>query len=285
MMTVPRRFGRATLLLLAAALTPVVLLALVPRAHAATARGEASEVTLEWLGWSHFRLTSPTGKVILLNPFIEGNPDTAVSVDDITQADLILLADGHRDEVGNTVQIAQNTGARVFVPFELGSWLIEQGVPQGQVVRSNPGGRLQLDGITVRMVGSVHGSGLPRPTETTPYGGPAAGFVITFENGWTVYFVGSSAATQDMALWGELYKPDALIFHMGADHEPLDIAMTMRLVMTDNPNLTTLIPHHHRVTPPPGATTIADVHAALGAMGIALPITDVVHGQVYRFSK
>ena len=285
MMTVPRRFGRATLLLLAAALTPVVLLALVPRAHAATARGEASEVTLEWLGWSHFRLTSPTGKVILLNPFIEGNPDTAVSVDDITQADLILAADGHRDEVGNTVQIAQNTGARVFVPFELGSWLIEQGVPQGQVVRSNPGGRLQLDGITVRMVGSVHGSGLPQPTETTPYGGPAAGFVITFENGWTVYFVGSSAATQDMALWGELYKPDALIFHMGADHEPLDIAMTTRLVMTDNPNLTTLIPHHHRVTPPPGATTIADVHAALGAMGIALPITDVVRGQVYRFSK
>lgn len=284
-MTGPRRFGRVAILVLAAALTPVVLLAVVPHSHAAVAPGQASAVTLEWLDWSHFRLTSPTGKVILLNPFIDGNPDAAVSVEDITKADLILVADGHRDEVGNTVDIAKNTGAKVFVPFELGMWLIEQGVPQGQMVRSNPGGRLQLDGITVRMVGSVHGSGLPRPTETAPYGGPAAGFVITFENGWTVYFVGSSAATQDMALWGELYKPDAIIFHMGPDHEPLDIAMTARLVMTENPNLTTLIPHHHRPMPPTGATSIADVQAALGGMGITLPINDVVRGQVYRFSK
>lgn len=284
-MGIPRWTSRRAVLVLAAGLIAAALVGLAPRPHAATAAGQDGEVTLEWLGWSHFRLTSPTGKVILLNPFVEGNPDAAVGVDEITQADLILAADGHRDEVGSTVAIAQNTGAKVFVPFELGTWLIEQGVPQSQVVRSNPGGRLTLDGITVRMVGSVHGSGLPQPTATTPYGGPAAGFVITFENGWTVYFVGSSAATQDMALWGELYKPDAMIFHMGADHEPLDIAMTTRLVMTENPNLRTLIPHHHRVTPPPGATTVADVRAALDGMGITIPITDPVRGQAYRFAK
>jgi L-ascorbate metabolism protein UlaG (beta-lactamase superfamily) len=276
--------------LMVALALPLALIALslagtAGRPRPAATRAQSGEVTLEWLGWSHFRLTSPGGKVILLNPFIVGNPDAAVTVDDITKADLILAADGHGDEVGSTATLAKNTGARVFVPFELGTWLVEQGVPQSQVVRSNPGGRLTLDGITVRMVGSVHGSGLPAPSATTPYGGPAAGYVITFENGWTVYFVGSSAATQDMALWGEMYKPDAMIFHMGVDHEPLDIAMSVRLVTTNNPNLKTLIPHHHRVTSPPGATTVAQVREALDSMGLSIPITDQVRGQVYRFSK
>ena len=74
---------------------------------------------------------------------------------------------------------------------------MEQGFPQNQVVRSNPGQRLVTGGITVRMVNSVHDSGLPAPTPTTPYGGPAAGFVITFENGWTIYFTVMLVA----ALW------------------------------------------------------------------------------------
>jgi L-ascorbate metabolism protein UlaG (beta-lactamase superfamily) len=284
-MLVHRLPSRSLLVALAGALAALALIAPARLAPSPAAQAQTGTVRMEWLGWSHFRFTSPGGTVVLTNPFIDGNPDAAVSVDDVNQADLIVLADGHRDEVGSAVAIAQKTGARLFVPFELGIWLTEQGVPAAQVVRSNPGGRLSLGGITVRMVGSVHGSGLTPPTATTPYGGPAAGFVITFENGWTVYFTGSSAATQDMALWGSLYKPDAMIFHMGTDHEPLDIATSIRLVMTDNPNLSTLLPHHHRISPPAGATSVADVQAALDSMGIGIPITDQVRSQVYEFTK
>ena len=283
-MAVPRWLGRIGLLALAAALTVPALLGVEGRPQPPVAHAQEGEVTVEWFGWSFFRLTSPNGKVILLNPWAT-NPDSSVTVDDITQADLILAPNGHRDEIGETVQIAQNTGALVFTPFELGTWFIEQGVPQNQVRRSNPGGRLVMDGIVVRMLNSVHGSGLPSPTATTPYGGPAASFMITFENGWTVYFTASSAATADMALWAELYKPDAVLFHMGADHDPLDIAMTVVLMTTRNPNLSMLIPHHHRVSPPPGATTVADVRAALDEMGIDIPILDPVRGEVYRFSQ
>jgi L-ascorbate metabolism protein UlaG (beta-lactamase superfamily) len=131
------------------------------------------------------------------------------------------------------------------------------------------------EGITIRIVGSVHGSGsgLATDSERAPiYGGQAAGFVITFENGWTVYFPASSAATHDMAHWGAMYKPDAMIFLMGTAQEPKDIALAVKLVTTDNPNLKTLMPHHHRVTPPPGTTTIAEVRAALDAAGVNIPI-------------
>jgi L-ascorbate metabolism protein UlaG (beta-lactamase superfamily) len=245
---------------------------------------QAAAVTLEWLGWSHFRFTSPTGKVILTNPFV-ANPDSPVRVEDIERADLILVPNGHGDEVGQTVPIAQRTGARTLSPFELGSWLIEQGVPQQQVVRSNPGGRFRLDDVLVRVVGSVHGSGLPAPTATTPYGGPAAGFVVTFENGWTVYFAGSTAATQDQALWAQLYRPDAAIIVLGGGAEPMDFAMQVKLLTTDNPNLRTVLPHHHRAVQPPGQTTVAEAQAAVRELGLDLPILSPVIGQAYRFTK
>jgi L-ascorbate metabolism protein UlaG (beta-lactamase superfamily) len=281
-MSAPRRAVRRWTIVLAAALAAFALVG--PAPFTAPAQAQGGTVKMEWFGWSFFRFTSPGGKVILINPWAT-NPDSTISVDDISQADVILVPNGHRDEIGEAVPLAQKTGARLWQPFELGTWFMEQGVPAAQVIRSNPGGRLTVDGVTLRMVGSVHGSGLPAPTATTPYGGPAAGFVITFENGWTVYFPGSSSATADQALWGSMYKPDAMIFHMGADKEPMDVAMSISLTMTDNPNLRTLLPHHHRVNLPAGATSTADVRAALDAMGIGIPILDQARSQVYEFTK
>jgi hypothetical protein len=84
------------------------------------ARAAASKraVTLRWLGWSHFRLTSASGKVILLNPWAT-NPDSPVKPEQVTRADLIYAPNGHLDEIGETVDIARRTGAKVFAPAEL----------------------------------------------------------------------------------------------------------------------------------------------------------------------
>lgn len=256
--------------------------------HASDVRAQTAPVKVEWLGWSFYRFTSPTGKVILTNPFITGNADAAVKLEDITKADVILVADGHGDEIGDTVAIAKKTGAKVVAPFELGTWFVSKGIPETQVQRRNPGSRFVWEGVTIRVVGSVHGSGNGQgsDSDTAPiYGGPAAGFLVTFENGWTVYFSGSSAATQDMALWGEAYKPDAMIFLMGPTSEPHDIGMAIKLVSTGNPNLKTLLPHHHRVTPPAGAPTVADVRATLDTVGIRIPITNPERSKVYEFTK
>lgn len=281
-MDTPRRAGLRGLAVMVA-LAAVLVVAIVPAATPAHAQGT---VTLEWFGWSFFRLTSVNGKVILLNPFAS-NPDSTMSLDDLATADLILPTNGHGDEIGQTFEIAQKTGARIFAPFELGTHFMARGIPMAQVVRSNPGNQLVMDGITIRMVNSVHGSGLALQDGALSqgYSGPAAGFYITFENGWTVYFTGSSAATQDQALWGANYKPDAMIFNMGGGADPVDVATAVRLTMTDNPNLKTLIPHHQRAQVPAGATTVADVQGALGSKGITTQITDPVRSQVYTFTK
>lgn len=265
-------------------------LAFSPVALAQAGAVKPGAVKLEWLTWSFFRFTTPGGKVILTNPFITGNPDAAagVKLEEIGKADLILVPNGHGDEIGDTVAIAKATGARIVTPFELGSWFVSQGVPEAQVMRRNPGGRFAWEGITIRVVGSVHGSGSgsDTPSKRAPiYGGAAAGFMVTFENGYTVYFPGSSAATQDMALWAEAYKPDAMIFLMHGSGEPQDIGMAVKLVAGKSPNLKMLTPHHHRVSPPPGAPTVAEVRSVLDSMGIRIPITALAPRQSIELSK
>ena len=76
---------------------------------AGQAPAQSGPVKMEWLSWSIFRFTSPSGKVIVTNPFVT-NPDSPVKVDDFPKVDAILVADGHRDEVGSTDEIAIKTG-------------------------------------------------------------------------------------------------------------------------------------------------------------------------------
>jgi len=252
---------------------------------APAAQPAGGSVTVEWFGWSHYRFTSPTGKVVLTNPFTS-NPDSPIKPEDIEKADLIVVADGHGDEVGSTVAIANQTGATVLAPGGVNSWLVEQGIPRAQVPKGffQPGDRYTgLQGITVRSVESVHGSELSPPTAAVPYGGVAAGYFITFENGWTAYFSGSSAATAEQALWAQMYKPNLAIVHMGADTEPLDFAEQVKLLSTDNPNLKTVFPHHNRVAPPAGQTTVADVQSAMDSMGVRLKVTQPPLGQAVTF--
>jgi L-ascorbate metabolism protein UlaG (beta-lactamase superfamily) len=278
-----RPFGHALLLLFG--LTALGIVFVSGGAAAPAAQPASGTVTVEWFGWSHYRFTSPTGKVILTNPFTS-NPDSPIKPEDIQKADLIVVADGHGDEVGSTVQIANLTGATVLAPGGVNAWLVEQGIPRAQVPKNffQPGDRFKgIDGITVRSVESVHGSELTPPTAAVPYGGVAAGYFITFENGWTAYFSGSSAATAEQGMWAQMYKPNLAILHMGGDHEPIDFAEQVKMLKTENPNLKTVFPHHNRVTPPAGQTTVAEVQSAIDDMGLGIQVTQPPLGQPVTF--
>jgi L-ascorbate metabolism protein UlaG (beta-lactamase superfamily) len=160
-----------------------------------------------------------------------------------------------------------------------------RGLPAAQVSRVSPGDRVTSDGITIRVLNNIHGSDISQPTENVLTGGISGSFMVTLENGWTLFFGGSGAATQDMALWGRLYQPHAAILYMGNDKEPMDYALSASLLMTDNPNLRTLFPGHHRFVQQAGSTTVAEVDQALRAMGINLTVTEPAPGQPFTFSQ
>ena len=62
------------------------------------------------------------GKVILIGPFITNNPETPEKLKDLStlgKVDLILVTHGHGDHIGDTVEIAKSTGAKVTLNADM----------------------------------------------------------------------------------------------------------------------------------------------------------------------
>ena len=243
------------------------------------AQDPQGEVKIEWLTWSFFRITSPKGKVILTNPWLS-NPDSQTSLEQIDQADIILVPTGHRDEVGETVEVANKTGAKVVTTWEMAGGAFKGKIPDDQFVRTQPGSTVNLDGIEIRVVNAVHGSG----GANALYGGPALGFFVTFENGYTLYFSGSTDLTMDMQLWGSLFKPDAAILYYSSAMDPGDVAQMVRLLSADHAGLKTVIPHHQRVVPPQGRSP-DDLAQAMASLGLTAELLNPKPGEIYTLPQ
>jgi len=246
----------------------------------------AEDVKIEWLTWSFFRITTPGGKVILTNPWYT-NPDSSITLDDIPEADIILVPAGHPDEVGNALEVAAKTGATIVASHDVinlvwkekGAGFSDPVTFDGITVQTKsvqPGTLVTIDGITIRAVTALHGN--------WSTGGPAMGFFITMENGYTIYFSGSTDFTLDMKLWGELFKPDAALLYLSSGQNPRDVALMAQFLSENNPNLKTVIPLHHRLDPPPGRTP-ADLGKAMAALGLKAELIDPKPGVVYTLSK
>lgn len=110
------------------------------------------------------------------------------------------------------------------------------------------------------------------------------GFFITMEDGYTIYFSGSTDLTLDMKLWGELFKPDAAILYLSSGMIPRDVALMAKMLSEENPNLKTVMPLHHRLKPPEGRSP-ADLGKALAELGVKAELLDPQLGIVYTLTK
>jgi len=188
--------------------------------------GAASAAELQWFGQAAFKLTTESGKVILIDPFITNNPKTPEEHKDLAKlgrVDLILLTHGHGDHVGDTAEIAKLTGAKVGLNADLGHTLDALGwVPMSQLVRFNKGGPIQPlgPGITVTMVHAEHSSEVVRVDpetgkKTVHPGGEPAGYVIELENGYKIYHAGDTGVFGDMKYIRRLYQPNLALLPIG----------------------------------------------------------------------
>ncbi len=282
----PNRLVRLMLIFVSLALMGLLL----------TPAARAAEVKMEFFGNQHFRFTSTTGKIILINPWIKGNKDFAHKMDFYKkgEVDLILPTSGHGDDQGQSVEIAAQTGAKIFVVSELGKImtkrLVKMGGKKNQVYRAAISGRMKLGDITVQIMHSQHGTGSRGPKDRLDdlYGGPAAGFLITFENGLRVYMAGSTGLTMDLKLYGMRYKPHVAMLPIAGRFmmHPDDAAYAAKLLMTDNPNLKTVVPQHHRIKRHPSWMGTPDqFEAEVKKLGLPLKVIKVAPGKVYTLTK
>jgi L-ascorbate metabolism protein UlaG (beta-lactamase superfamily) len=161
-------------------------------------------LSFTWLGHGTFLFTSPGRKRILIDPWVTGNPACPDHAKNLGELDLILITHGHADHTGDAVSIGRSTGARIVAPYELSVWLQRKGLQS--VTGMNPGGTFSVFGMSATMVPAVHSSSVVEDDRPV-YAGVAAGYVIRFEDGPTVYFAGDTSIFSDMRLIGEMYRP------------------------------------------------------------------------------
>ena len=218
----------------------------------------AGKVKLEWLGHEFFRFTSPNGVVVVTSPYL-GNPDGPVPVESLARTDFILVPNAHNDDMGNPIEVNAVSGATVIAPAPLGRWLIaEKGLKPEQFRRAGVGDLFELKGLKFKIAPNAHDNTMPNGVS----GGPAAAFLITFENGLTVFYPGHSTLIADLALYAQLYQPDVAI--LGLTNDPKEFAQVAKLMATNNPKLKQVIPSHMR----PGAPILAEGKRALEAVGL-----------------
>lgn len=169
-------------------------------------------LSITWLGHATFLLQSPGGRRIVLDPWVTGNPASPESAKKLGPLDLILITHGHSDHTGDAVSIGRSSGARVVAPYEVSVWLQQKGLKN--VTGMNPGGTLKALGLSITMVPAMHSSSVEEDGRIIDLG-VAAGYVITFEDGLTIYFAGDTSIFGDMRLIGEMYSPSIAFLPIG----------------------------------------------------------------------
>ena len=170
-----------------------------------------ADVPLTWLGHASFRLDTPEGKRIYVDPFLSGNPKCPESEKEPERVDVIALTHGHGDHVGDTVELSKKFQPEIVAIIELKSWLGQQGAEVGEMPGINKGGTIEAGGVPFTLVNAFHSTG----TDDGAYTGEAAGLVLTFEDGPTIYFAGDTCVFGDMQLIGRIYSPDVAVLPIG----------------------------------------------------------------------
>jgi L-ascorbate metabolism protein UlaG (beta-lactamase superfamily) len=169
-------------------------------------------IKITWLGHATFRIETPGGKTVLVDPWVAGNPKCPEKEKNLANVDVMLCTHGHGDHIGDAVEIAKKHDPMVVGMPELCGWLQSKGVKR--VSGMNKGGTQTVGDIKVTMVHAVHSSGIQDGNHMV-YGGEACGYVVEFSNGVKIYHAGDTCVFGDMAIIREIYAPDVCMLPIG----------------------------------------------------------------------
>ncbi|WP_108671277.1 metal-dependent hydrolase [Peribacillus acanthi] len=184
-----------------------------------------------------------TKKTILFDPFITGNGLTDLKLDEV-KPDVIILTHGHDDHVGDTVELAKKHGSLVIANYELGEFLLNEGVEN--VHTMHIGGAYTFEWGKVKLTPALHGSGYQTKDGHMVYCGNPAGVLLTIENK-TIYHAGDTGVFSDMKLIGDRHPIDVAFVPIGDNYTmgPEDAALAVEFL---NPK--TAVPIHYNTFPP-----------------------------------
>ncbi len=199
-------------------------------------------IEINWLGHATFELRSPSGEVLLLDPWIEGNPAYPKDYK-VSKVDAIAISHAHFDHMNDVLPLAKKFEPKVVAIFETASWLEKKGAKN--TVGINKGGTADLGFVKLTMTHALHSCSI-KDGDNLIYGGEAAGYVLTFADGRKAYFAGDTTVFSDMKLIGEIYEPELAFLPIGDFYTmgPHEAAHAARLIGAKK-----VIPMHYGTFP------------------------------------
>jgi len=206
---------------------------------------------LTWYGQAGYKVTTPSGKKFLIDPWLENPvfPKGKEEVAAMKNIDLIMLTHGHGDHVGESVEIAKKTGAKLVANVDLAAAMVSVlGYPPDQAgmdTIGHIGGQLTLlDGeVKVCFVPAMHGSTVRKDQDSPPVAaGMPTGLVISIQNGPTIYHTGDTGFFSDMARIADHNTIDIMLVCIG-DHFTMGPVRAAEAVKLIRPKMT--IPNHY----------------------------------------
>ena len=206
-----------------------------------------ADASLTWLGHASFRIDTPEGKRIYIDPWLD-NPKCPEGEKNVERCDAIAVTHGHGDHVGSVVEISKQHGPLPIVAnVELKAWLKKEGAQTDDVPGSNKGGTVEAAGAKITLVNAFHSSG----SDDGAYLGEAAGIILAMDGAPTVYFAGDTCVFGDMQLIGRIYSPEVAVLPIGGHFtmDPREAAVALELLGTE-----LCIPCHYGTFPLVGGT-------------------------------
>jgi len=192
---------------------------------------------LKYFSHSSFQVTTDNGQILLIDPFLDDNPTSPVSSDDVS-ADYIILTHGHGDHIGDSFKIAKRCDPLFICVNELAHYCAEKGF---RAHNMHIGGAHLFDFGRLKFTIAHHGSMTPDNT----YAGEPAGILLTIDQK-TVYHTGDTGLFYDMKLIGEMNVIDYMLLPIG-DNFTMGIDDAVKAVELTRPQ--TAIPMHYNTFP------------------------------------
>lgn len=199
---------------------------------------------ITYFGHSTFSLTTPSGQVALIDPWVMTNPVCPDALKKVSRLDAIFLTHAHTDHMGDLLAFAKQHRPKIAAIFETCLWIESKGFEE-ETCPMGKGGSQVIGDFEITMTHAFHSNSID-DHGVRLYGGEPAGYIVRMPGGFKIYHAGDTALFGDMKLIGELYKPDLAMLPIGDRFTmgPREAARAIRLLGAKH-----VIPMHYATFP------------------------------------